>query len=229
MRPAAILSAHESLPLPDPPGAPGGETSCPERLKLACARAQRIAELGERLARFLAGNRSRHVVLELCCGHGHFLAGFAAHHPESVCIGVDYCRDRIARAQRKQSSAGLGNLQFLRAEVFEFLSAWPAGRRVSSVFLLFPDPWPKRRHRKYRVLSERLLTRLAEICEPRAALSFRTDSEDYIGEALRLAGAHPEWLHASDAAWPYEQASVFQEKADRYFSLIAIRPPSAKE
>ena len=99
---------------------------------------------------------------EVGCGHGHFLAAYAAAHPERCCIGVDIASDRIGRAERKRGRARLGNLHFLQADAGAFLAALPARARLSEVFVLFPDPWPKRRHHKNRVLQPAFLAEVAK-------------------------------------------------------------------
>ena len=100
-------------------------------------------------------------VLELGCGHGHFLTAFAAAHPDTRCIGIDVELDRIERAQRKQARARLANLHFVRAEAGLFLETLPVSARASAIYILFPDPWPKRRHHKNRLLTSLFLEGLA--------------------------------------------------------------------
>jgi tRNA (guanine-N7-)-methyltransferase len=102
------------------------------------------------------------VVLEIGCGHGHFLTAYAAAHPEKFCVGFDIEIDRIERAGRKRRRAELEkNLAFVRAEATEFFAALPAHARFSEVFVLFPDPWPKRRHHKNRMIRPESLSALA--------------------------------------------------------------------
>ena len=64
-------------------------------------------------------------VWEVGCGHGHFLAAFAAAHPEKQCVGIDISSDRITRANRKRERARLANLQFILADAEEFLGVMP--------------------------------------------------------------------------------------------------------
>src|ERR1700734_1787041 len=64
-------------------------------------------------------------VWEVGCGHGHFLAAYAAAHPEKQCIGIDISSDRISRANRKRERARLANLHFILAEADDFLAVMP--------------------------------------------------------------------------------------------------------
>ena len=163
-----------------------------------------------------------HFVWEVGCGHGHFLNAYAKAHPDQTCIGVDITSDRITRAERKRERARLENLRFVRGDADDFLAVMPASARLTSIFILFPDPWPKRRHHKNRVVRPEFLTAAAARAEKGAVLYFRTDHEPYFREVSAALGAHADWK-ASDAAWGFEEATVFQKRATRHFSLVATR------
>jgi tRNA (guanine-N7-)-methyltransferase len=167
------------------------------------------------------------VTLELCCGHGHFLASYAERFRSEACIGVDYCRQRIVRADRKARRLALPNLAFVRAEAAEFLEALPDDVRFSRVFVLFPDPWPKKRHRKNRLMSPGFVDALARVCDARAGLFLRTDSADYHAETVAAVEASPYWRVAPEHPWPFEHPTVFQSKCANHYSLAAIRSEAA--
>ena len=112
--------------------------------------ARRRADLRAELGAILP--QPRPIVLEIGCGHGHFLARYAADFTAKTCVGVDLSSDRIARAKRKSGRARLPNCHFVRADARDFLSALPAGVTFGEIWLLFPDPWPKKRHHKNRLL-----------------------------------------------------------------------------
>ena len=79
------------------------------------------------------------IVLEIGCGHGHFLARYAGEHPAKQCIGVDLRSDRIDRALRKAERAHLPNCHFVRTEALEFIHALPRGVTFEEIWVLFPD------------------------------------------------------------------------------------------
>ncbi len=162
-------------------------------------------------------------VLDLGCGHGHFLAELARAHLDHRCFGVDYCRDRIRRANRKQHRAGLGNLSFIHAEAGAFLAAVPKSLRFNYVFILFPDPWPKRRHRKNRLVQAPLLETLNQVCAPGCLFCFRSDAGDYVEEVRDLLSAHARWAPAPRTSFPFETETVFQKKAAKFDSAMAVR------
>ena len=188
-------------------------------------RQTRLDELRATLADTLAAHPR--VTLEIGCGHGHFLTAYAAAHPQTFCVGVDLVIDRVVRAARKRDRAALPNLAFIRAEALEFLSVLPAHVRFADVFILFPDPWPKRRHHKNRIIQPELLTTLATLAEPAARLCFRTDYAPYFDEARATISAHPDWQTDPAAPWPFELVTVFQSRAASYQSLVALRKQAA--
>lgn len=162
----------------------------------------------------------RPLIWEVGCGHGHFLTAYAAVHANKTCIGVDIVRERIARAKRKGARAQLTQLHFLVAEAHDFLDALPSHAKFSAIFVLFPDPWPKRRHHKNRLLQSQFLDQLFERVARDARLYFRTDHEPYFSEVVATVRAHSKWS-AMEEPWPFELETVFQARAASYRSLIA--------
>jgi tRNA (guanine-N7-)-methyltransferase len=162
----------------------------------------------------------REFTWELGCGHGHFLTALAQAHRDKRCIGVDIESDRIARALRKRDRAQLENLFFLRAEARLFLDCLPDGAAFSDLFILFPDPWPKLRHHKHRIIQPEFLSVAAARAAETARLCFRTDSAPYFEQAQRVVRGHPRWAIV-DEEWPFEFNTVFQNRASHYQSFIA--------
>lgn len=162
-------------------------------------------------------------VWEIGSGHGHFLAAYARAHPEQLCVGIDIASERIGRAERKRERGQIRNLHFIRADAEDFLDSTPAGCPFSTIFILFPDPWPKRRHHKNRVVNAPFLTALAAKAQRGAGLFFRTDHEPYFREVGALLGAHPDWEVPDAQGWPFEEETVFEKRAARHFSLEARR------
>jgi tRNA (guanine-N7-)-methyltransferase len=178
-------------------------------------------ELRARLLEILRPGGS--FVWEVGSGHGHFLTAYAAAHPGEFCVGVDIASDRVGRADRKRERARLPNLHFLFADAADFLATVPVGARLSAIFILFPDPWPKRRHHKNRVLSADFLTAAGALANPGAGLYFRTDHEPYFRAATAVIRGHPLWQEAPGAGLPFEEPTVFEKRALRHFTLVALR------
>jgi tRNA (guanine-N7-)-methyltransferase len=160
--------------------------------------------------------------LELGCGHGHFLTAYAQAHPQNLCIGIDIVSERVQRALRKRDRAKLGNLFFLHAEAALFLETLSPGTSFAELFILFPDPWPKLRHHKHRILQTKFLTSAAGRAAPNCQLCFRTDSHGYFEHSRSTLARHPQW-HLTGEKWPFEFCTVFQSRSPEYQSLVARR------
>lgn len=184
--------------------------------------ARRRRELREFLAAALTPGTS--FTWEVGCGHGHFLSAYALAHPQRICVGVDISSDRIERAVRKRARARAGNLHFLQAEAALFLSELPERVGLDRVFILFPDPWPKLRHHKHRVIQPAFLDAIATRATADCRIYFRTDYLPYFRQAAELLGTHPNWQLAAEP-WAFEHATVFQERAVEHHSLVAVRRP----
>ena len=170
----------------------------------------------------------RPLTLEVGCGHGHFLTAYAAAHPGESCVGVDLLRERLERAAKKSARLRLDNIWWIKGDANEVLAGWPQNLRITrNIFILFPDPWPKRRHWKNRLIQQEFLSQLAQRAAPGATLCFRTDHPPYFAEAQAKIRDHPEWELREATAWPYEEVTVFQSRAPRFESLVATRrlPP----
>ena len=162
------------------------------------------------------------LIWEVGCGHGHFLTTYARAHPDALCLGIDIIRERIERAERKKDRAGLSNLHFLLAEARLFLGELPPAAKILAVFILFPDPWPKKRHHKHRLMQPEFLDALAERAGQGTRIYFRTDHEPYFLQAETVLSTHPAW-HLADETWPCVVETVFQQRAARHRSLVAVR------
>lgn len=199
---------------PRPPGLIPSSTPAHQEI-LGARRAVLNAQLAS-----IAGDRNRSV-WEVGCGHGHFLTAYAAKHPTSLCIGIDIASDRIARAVRKRDRAGHSNLHFIHAEARLFLDVLPVELRFAEVFVLFPDPWPKSRHHKHRVMQPDFLAAVARRMADGGRLFFRTDHAPYFEHTKEILAAHPDWSLSEGEIWPFEMETVFQSRAERYMSLSA--------
>jgi tRNA (guanine-N7-)-methyltransferase len=132
--------------------------------------------------------------LEIGFGGGEHLAGQAALHPDVLLLGAEPYINGVGSALRHIDEAGVSNVRLHAGDVREVVAALPDAS-VSRVFILFPDPWPKTRHHKRRLVSEEFVAELARILEPGGKLRFATDWADYADWALERIIRSPafEW------------------------------------
>jgi len=183
-------------------------------------RDSRRADLRASIARILP-SRDAAFVLEIGCGNGHFLTAYAAAHSERLCIGIDLRLMRVDKALRKRGSASLSNVHFLRGDVENFFHELPREARLTEIYMLFPDPWPKKRHHKNRLFRPDFLKELASRGGEGTRLFFRTDFKPYYDEAVSIASSHPCWTLLSDGPFPFEHMTIFQSRAPVFHSLTA--------
>lgn len=183
--------------------------------------AERQGALRTKLAALIPSNAS--ITLEVGSGHGHFLTRYAAEFPQRLCLGVDLISDRIRRSKRKAERAKLAHCHFVQAEARELIDALPPGITFTELWVLFPDPWPKKRHHKNRLLQPAFFEAIARRMGEGARLYFRTDHGEYFRAVTALFTDLRTWRIDPVAGWPLEQETVFQARAPSYHSLVAVR------
>ena len=165
------------------------------------------------------------LTLEFGCGHGHYLTAYAEAHPGEVCCGIDLVSRRIRKAKDKAHKRGLERLYFLKAEVREFLELLPPDRPLRRIFMLFPDPWPKARHHKNRMIQHALLDDVARRATADARFFFRTDHPGMFDWGREHFATNANWEIAPEEPWPFERTSYFQDLMESWQSLVARRLP----
>lgn len=131
--------------------------------------------------------------VELGCGDASFLVELARRHPEKNFIGVERLLGRLRKLDRKGHRAGLVNLRGMRIESSYFLEYLLPPRSVSVLHIYFPDPWPKKKHRKHRLINERFPELARATLVPGGAVYLRTDDEDYFQQITEVFGASREF------------------------------------
>lgn len=116
--------------------------------------------------------------IDLGCGKGTFLVEMARRFPERRFIGVERQIERVRKTGRKAAGLAVPNAVIVRAECLRLLEALPDAR-VDHIHLLFPDPWPKRRHHPRRLVQRPFLEAACAILKPHGLLDLVTDHPDY--------------------------------------------------
>ena len=96
--------------------------------------------------------RAQPLELELGCGDASFLVEYARRHPDRNFLGIERLLGRIQKLHRKGSRLGLANLRGVRIESAYFLEYLLSPGAVTALHLYFPDPWPKLKHRRHRLV-----------------------------------------------------------------------------
>jgi tRNA (guanine-N7-)-methyltransferase len=127
--------------------------------------------------------------VELGCGDASFLVEFARRNPERNFIGVERLLGRIQKLDRKGRRAGLANLRGVRIESSYFLQFLLPPRSAAVLHVYFPDPWPKKKHRRHRLINENFPALARAALAPRGAVYLRTDDMDYFQQMTEVFAA----------------------------------------
>lgn len=173
----------------------------------------------------------REVWLEIGFGGGEHLLARARENPDIGFIGCEPFVNGMAKLLAGVEEHGLANLRVWDDDAALVLPRLPDAS-IGRVFVLYPDPWPKRRHRKRRFIGEENLAALARVMRPGAELRFATDIDDYAAWALArvdrsgLFAWHAE--RADDwrrpwAGWPgtrYEAKALREGRPPMYLTFV---------
>ncbi|WP_304219671.1 tRNA (guanosine(46)-N7)-methyltransferase TrmB [Phenylobacterium aquaticum] len=139
------------------------------------------------------------VWLEIGFGGGEHMAAQASRDPEVLILGAEPFQNGVASALRHIDERGLSNVRLWDADVRELIAHLPDAC-LDRIFILFPDPWPKARHNKRRLVNAELLVELARVLKPGGGLRFATDWADYADWTLERVLRDPAF------SWPATRA-----------------------
>ena len=142
---------------------------------------------------------ARETWLEIGFGGGEHMAAQAARSPDVLILGAEPFQNGVASAVRHIDEQGLTNVRLHDGDVRDLMARLPDAS-LARVFILFPDPWPKARHNKRRLVQAELVADLARLLRPGGRLRFASDWADYVDRALESILANPAF------AWPAERA-----------------------
>ena len=135
--------------------------------------------------------------LEIGFGNGESLAALALRHPERDYLGVEVHEPGVGHLLIAIEREGIGNLRLIRADAVEVVGHWLPEAGLDEVLVFFPDPWPKKRHHKRRLIQPAFLASLARVMSPGGRLHLATDWADYAGHMLETCEASP-WFDNTD-------------------------------
>jgi tRNA (guanine-N7-)-methyltransferase len=160
------------------------------------------------------------VRLEIGFGGGEYLVSEARAHPRTGFIGVEPFVNGMAKALAAIAAEHVANIRLHHGDALEVL-AWLPAASLARIDLIYPDPWPKRRHWKRRFVQDESVAALARILRPNGEFRFATDVADYAAWTLRhlMQSPHFAWTaeRADDwrRAWPGFPGTRYEAKAKR--------------
>lgn len=147
---------------------------------------------------------AREAWLEIGFGGGEHLAEQAARHPHALMIGCEPFLNGVGSALRHVEARALGNVRIHAGDAREVLAALPDAS-LDRVMILFPDPWPKGRHHKRRLVQDETARALARVLKRGGRLRFVTDWKDYADWALER------FLRTPGLVWLADEAADWRE------------------
>lgn len=149
-----------------------------------------VAELPEaedgRVRWDLVFGRAAPLRIEIGVGNSNFLIDVATRDPQFNYVGFEHSRKRVLRFLKRVEKAGLDVLRILRVDAEAVLDRIFEASSADHLYILHPDPWPKRRHAERRIVSPGNAHRFLRILAPGGGISLRTDVESYARQMLRV-------------------------------------------
>jgi tRNA (guanine-N7-)-methyltransferase len=161
--------------------------------------------------------------VELGAGDGSFLTAWAALNPTRNFLAVERLLGRMCKAERKARRADLKNVRLLRIEAAYFLEYLLPPASVAALHVYFPDPWPKRKHHRHRLINAHFAATAARALAPGGVIHLRTDDQSYFAQMRQVFAGNPAFEFV---ATPRELQSVLTD-FERGFQKKGISTLSA--
>jgi tRNA (guanine-N7-)-methyltransferase len=150
------------------------------------------------------------VEVEIGAGKGTFLLWAAQDRSGSNFLGVERRLDRLRKIDRKARRLNLRNVRVLRLEAGYLVGKLIPDRSVDVYHILFPDPWPKRRHANNRLIQPSFVKEMHRTLRPGGAVNLATDSADYFGQMQRVMGESGLYTVTKTEELPEEARTDFE-------------------
>lgn len=150
--------------------------------------------------------------LDLGCGDGSFLLAMAREFPDRNFLGVERLLGRVRKVCRRASRGGITNVRLLRLETSYTVDWFLPQGAFSRIHLLFPDPWPKKKHEERRLVTPQFTRAAAALLQPGGEFLFKSDHPEYFTEAASVLRAEPEF---QELDWRPEGFAYFETGFER--------------
>jgi tRNA (guanine-N7-)-methyltransferase len=131
------------------------------------------------------------VCIEYCAGNGAWIMERAKRFPNYNWVAVEIRYDRVRKIWSKIKNENLNNLIVVCGEAWTFTHYYVQKGTIEEAYINFPDPWPKQKHEKHRLMKPKFLDELARILKTGKKVSFVSDDSDYVEQTLHVFQDHP--------------------------------------
>ena len=199
------------------------------RRRVTAGQAEAIERLLPRYGTHVPYGRTAPLVLEIGSGMGEATAAMAAADPDRDVLAVEVHTPGVGALLRRLEAEGLTNVRVVEADGLDVLRAQAAGS-LDEVRVLFPDPWPKARHDKRRLVTAGFVDLVADRLAPGGRLHVATDWQPYAEQVRTLLTGHPRLPLASTERGVrpltrFEQQGLLAGR--RPYDLVALRTAGA--
>lgn len=163
-------------------------------------------------------SKSRPLQVEIGAGDGSFLIQYTSQHPEYNFLGVERLLGRLRKIDRKGQRLGLQNLRGMRIEAAYFVEYLLPADSTDIMHIYFPDPWPKKKHRKNRLVNERFTDLVHRVLKDHGIIYLRTDDADYHEQMVTVFDANPQFERIETP----EELSAVKTDFERGFNAEGI-------
>lgn len=127
------------------------------------------------------------LVVEIACGNGHFLTELSQRDVDSEHIGIEIKAKRVKKCCKKVKNNSYENVRFLHGEAFASLTEMFPENSIDSLYVNFPDPWPKYKHKKYRINSWDYFEMFEKMLKKGGHFFWATDYFPQLVDVLKLS------------------------------------------
>jgi len=159
------------------------------------------------------------LVLDIGFGSGESLIHLATNFREKKFLGIEVYLSGIGGVLRDAKEKNLTNLKIINGDAEDILINRLKGITFNSILFLFPDPWPKKRHHKRRLIKEEFVHRLKNITKPNGQIMFKSDWQDYFDSAKEIISKSNSWEEIDE----HEYTEEFKKLPKTRFERKAIR------
>lgn len=159
----------------------------------------------------------RPISIEFCSGNGDWIIEKAKKSPDSLWVAVEMQFERVRKIWSKMRNQGVENLLIVCGEALTFAKYYLNEHSVDEIYVNFPDPWPKDRHAKHRLIQKPFADELSRIVKERGKATYATDDAPYSRQMIQVMLDHPKWKSSLNK--PYYEKN-WQDYGESWFKNL---------